>query len=104
MNRPNHTLINDQAAKAARWMHDEMERNKGVLSQDEAWKGVHEQFGADCAPRNENDCWLSKAVLTAFRKLTPDVIWDPAGKGWRQQRRNDALSAGARMLNSKSNS
>jgi len=82
-------------------MQDEMDRNDGVLTQDRAWKGVRERFGDTCALKNETDCWLSKAVLAAFRKLTPDTIWDPAGKRWRQQKRSDAVSGGGRMLNAK---
>ena len=100
--RADHTLASEQAAKAARWMHEEMERNQGVLTQNDAWNGVRERFGDAFAIKGETDCWLSKAVLSAFRKITPDTIWDPASKRWRKQNRNDTVNEGGRMLNAKS--
>lgn len=96
--RADHTQANEQAAQAARWMHEEMGRNQGELTQDDAWKGVRERFGDACAIKSDTDCWLSKAVLSAFRKLTPETVWDPTGRRWRQQRRNDAVNDGGRML------
>jgi len=100
--RNDHLQANEEATKAARWMHEEMGRNQGVLSLDDAWKGVRERFGEACAIKGETDAWLSRAVLSAFRKLTPDTIWDPAGKQWRKQHRSDAVNEGGRMLNAKS--
>ena len=82
-------------------MQQEMGRNNGILTQEQAWNGVRERFGADLAISGVSGSWLSKPVLSEFRKLTPDVIWDPTGKRWRQQRRRDALGDGSRMLGAK---
>lgn len=102
--RRDYQQVNDQAAEAARWMRDEMERREGVLAQDHAWEGVRERFGETCALKSETDRWLSRPVLTAFRKITPDVIWDPTGHQWRLPARSDTLAEGARMVTSKSKS
>jgi hypothetical protein len=90
-----------RAEKAAQWMRDELGRNDGTLTQDQAWKGVRERFGAELALNSASDSWLSKSVLSAFRKLTPDVVWDPAGRSWRNQKRGDAMANGARIVGSK---
>jgi hypothetical protein len=99
--REAHELRTARAAKAAKWMHDEMTRNSGALTQVQAWEGVRENFGPELALSNFTDSWLNRHVLSAFRKLTPDVIWEPAGKRWRAQRRSDAVNHGGRMLNQK---
>ena len=82
-------------------MRDEMSRNEGVLTLDEAWRGVREHFGDLCAVEGAAGNWLSKHVLSAFRKLTPDTIWDPTGKRWRLQKRSDSVNPGGRMLNAR---
>jgi hypothetical protein len=82
-------------------MRDEMVRKQGVLTLDEAWRGVREHFGDMCAVEGGQGNWLSKHVLSAFRKLTPDTVWDPAGGRWRAQKRNDSINAGSRMLNAR---
>jgi hypothetical protein len=89
-----------QAVEAAKWMQQELGRNNGTLTQEQAWNGIREKFGADLAISGETGCWLSKPVLSELRKLTPDVIWDPTGKRWRTQKRRDAVGSGARMLDS----
>lgn len=99
--RNNFVKSNQQADEAARWMRDELGRNDGVLTHDQAWTGVRERFGEECAIKGETDRWFSKAVLSAFRKLTPTAIWDPPGKRWRKQRPSDLLNDGGRMLNAK---
>jgi hypothetical protein len=75
-------LLNAQAAEAAQWMHEELQRNKGTLTLDAAWKGVHGLFGDTFAREGQDGQWLARPILTAFRKVTPNVIWDSAGKQW----------------------
>lgn len=87
-----HHAVNAAAAVAAQWMHEEMLRNKGTLTQEAAWNGVRERFGDTFARRDQAGCWFSKPILIAFRKLTADAVWDPAGKQW-QQRKTKAVDA-----------
>ena len=88
----------ESAAQAAKWMQEEMRRTEGVLTLDHAWDGVHQRFGSDLALRNDTDAWLCRTVLSAFRKLTPELIWDPVKKLWRSPRRADDRVEGARMI------
>jgi hypothetical protein len=99
--RSTFSKASEHATEAAEWMREQMGRNKGVLTLDDAWKGVRERFGDTCAIKGETGNWLSKAVLGAFRKLTPGTIWDPAGQRWRAQERGDSVNQGGRMLNAK---
>ena len=71
-----------QAAEAAQWMHKEMQRNHGILTQEAAWNGVLERFGQTFARKDETGCWFAKSILIAFRKLTPTCVWDSAGNRW----------------------
>jgi hypothetical protein len=95
--RKDQQTLNAQAQEAAQWMCDQMRRHKGTLTQEIAWKGLRELFGDTFARHDEQGGqWLSKAVLGAFRKLTPNVMWDPAGNRWVE--RQSADTDGARML------
>lgn len=73
------------AAEAAQWMHEEMQRNKGTLTQEAAWNGVLERFGKTFACKDETGSWLAKSVLIAFRQVAPTSVWDWAGKRWHER-------------------
>ncbi len=77
-------------------MQSELRRNKGTLTQEAAWKGVRERFGKTMAKDGQDGNWLVRPVLIAFRKLTPNVMWDPASKKW-QERRSEPVD-GVRMM------
>lgn len=81
-----HREMNSQAAEAAEWMHSELRRNNGSLTLDAAWKGIDKRYGSVLACGGTADRWLARPLLSAFRKLTPNVIWDSAEKRWLEQR------------------
>ncbi len=89
----NYQLVNAQAAEAAKWMQEELARNKGTLTLEAAWSGVREQFGETFACGDPNDAWLCKPILIAFRKITPNAMWDPAGKRWIDDRSSPTNTA-----------
>ena len=65
--------------EVAEWMYQELMRD-GELSQEHAYSGIREQFGAQFV-RGEK---IAKGVLMEWRNLTRDkVTWDLEDVKWR---------------------
>lgn len=76
--------------EAAQWMLDQFKANNHVLYQEHAASHLlhlHEDAIA-YFDANGNVC-IGKAVLAAFNKLTPDLIYERADKFWRDRLPSD---------------
>jgi hypothetical protein len=67
---------------AALWMLQEVENNE-VLTQQYAVSYICDHFGDSCFYyNNSGNLAISKGVLNAFRKISPQVVWSQHYKGW----------------------
>ena len=75
------------ATEIAKWMLDEYNRHGERLDQSYAAHNILRLFGDEHVHQNQNGNWaINKAVLDAFRKLTPeDVIWSRGYREWRKR-------------------
>lgn len=70
-------------AAAAKFMY-ELLASSGELRQDDAAQQLYTYFGEEHVYFNSQGNLAIKAdVLTAFRKLTPDVVWLKGSRYWR---------------------
>src|SRR2546428_127817 len=80
------------AAAVADWMLKELEKQDGVLHQEDAASQIADLFGERFTYESEetgNAC-IDKQVLAAFRRLTGDeVVWIRGEKVWRQRELGD---------------
>jgi hypothetical protein len=85
---------NDTPVVIARWMLKELEKQNGVLYQEEAAPRIAELFGEDfvCESDAGNAC-IKKEILSAFRRLTGDhVVWSRGDRLWRRREEGDAIT------------
>lgn len=77
-------------AEVAQWMADEVRRRRELHQEDCVWQ-IAKRFGKEHVYENVNgNPAISKAVLSAFRKLTEkDVIWIRSDRFWRLRERHD---------------
>lgn len=73
------------AADVAIWMLDALKKEDGLLYQHHVAYDIEEKFGEDFVYYNNNgNIAISKAVLSAFNKLTGDsVVWERGQRLWR---------------------
>ena len=74
------------AADVAQWMCGELQRQRGVLYQDEAASQIVERFGDDPFTyiNEHGNLAIDRGVLAAFRTLTKgSVVWDRSERLWR---------------------
>ena len=77
------------ASDVAAWMNEQI-RTKGELYQDHAFHDIDQLFGADFAYVSERGSLvIDPAVLRAFNKLTPDVVWSRTYRYWRLREPGD---------------
>ena len=86
------------AAEVAAWLAREV-RAAGELSQKDAVAAIEDQFGrGHVYPNPKGNPAISKAVLTAFGKLTKDdVLWVRGRRFWRLR---EAADGPGRIQNS----
>jgi hypothetical protein len=75
----------------ANWMLCELEKQDGVLYQEDAATQIADLFGERFTYENDwgNAC-VDKQVLAAFRKLTGDsVVWSSGERLWRRREKGD---------------
>jgi|SRR5580700_7613679 hypothetical protein len=90
-NPPEKTATADAVAG---WMLKELEKQDGVLHQDDAVSNIADLFGERFVYENDlgNAC-IAKQVLAAFRKLTGDsVVWSRGERLWRLRESGDELT------------
>jgi hypothetical protein len=88
-NLPDKTTI--EADAAAKWMLAELEKQDGVLYQEDAASQIADRFGERFVYENEsgNAC-IDRQVLAAFRKLTGEsVVWISGERLWRTRELGD---------------
>ena len=75
--------------EAARWMRDEVER-EGVLYQETAASRLLEESDDRLAYWDgDGNLCIGKAVLVAFRKLEPELVYERGDKFWRPREEYD---------------
>lgn len=79
------------ADTVARWMLSELEKQNGVLNQDDAAGQVADRFGGHFIYDNKaGNPAINREVLAAFRKLTGDsVVWSSGERLWRRRESGD---------------
>lgn len=76
-------------ADAADWMLRRVEKS-GVLHQDDAVSGVADKFGKGTTYENAaGNAAISKEVLAAFKKISPDIVWSRSERCWRKREKGD---------------
>jgi hypothetical protein len=75
----------------AGWMRQELEKQDGVLYQEDAASQIGDLFGEQFIYENPaGNPAIDKKVLAAFRKLTGDsVVWSSAERHWRRREVGD---------------
>lgn len=91
-NKNRHKEESPTADTVADWMLHELEKQNGVLYQDEAASQIADLFGEGFTYEHAdsgNAC-IDKKVLAAFRKLTRDsVVWSRGERLWRRREAGD---------------
>ena len=78
-----------ELALAAEWLLAEVERN-GVVHQDHAVSELESRFGNAVAYINDaGNPAIAKQVLTAFKAISPDVVWSRSERCWRKREKGD---------------
>lgn len=73
------------AQDVAVWMVDQLKRQK-FLYQETVVYQIKTAFGDDFVFINANGNYgIVKPVLTAFNKLTPDIVWSRGDRCWRER-------------------
>lgn len=74
------------AASVARWLVRRFEDGGGYLEREDAVCAVDATFGPPFSQTNERGhLSIAPEVLAAFRKLTPDAVWDHVDRAWRRR-------------------
>ena len=69
----------------AHWMLAQVERD-GTLYQEEAVTDIEDRFGDSFIYENENGgTGICRAVLSAFRKISDEVVWERGERLWRKR-------------------
>ncbi|MEY9884968.1 hypothetical protein [Bradyrhizobium sp. USDA 329] len=72
-------------SEVAQFMLDELKR-VSFLYQEQVVHDIQQKFGDDFVYLNENGNYaISKKVLTVFRQLAPDVVWERGERMWRER-------------------
>lgn len=75
--------------EAAEWMLRRVEKS-GVLHQDDAVGGVADNFGKCLTTENAaGNPVISKQVLTAFKNISPHIVWSRGERCWRKREKGD---------------
>lgn len=62
------------------------EAGRGYLAQDDAALGIENTFGEPWVYYNDRGgLAINRAVLSAFKKMTPGAVWDRSEKAWRKR-------------------
>jgi len=62
----------------------------GELYQDQAFHDIEQMFGPEFAYVNDRGSLsIDAAVLRAFNKLTPDIVWSRTYRYWRRREPGD---------------
>lgn len=73
------------AVDVAQFMAGELAA-RGSLYQEDVVYQIERRFGSEFTYTNENgNQAISRRVLTEFRKLTPDAVWERGSRMWRQR-------------------
>ena len=75
----------------ANWMLEKI-KSDGVLDQEVAVDHIFKKFGGGFTYENDSgNLAISKKVLSAFRKLTEEiVVWERGERRWRMRDKSDA--------------
>ncbi len=86
MPKSSHTAID-----VAVWMLKRLERDGGVLSQEDAAVGIESKFGEPFVRVSDSGgLSIDKGVLAEFRALTEKtVVWDRTERLWRKREKAD---------------
>lgn len=77
------------ARDVAKWMAAKVDSGS-ILYQDAAASQIRAQFGEQYVYMNKNrNLAINKNVLTEFRNLAPDAVWERGARCWRQRRSYD---------------
>lgn len=78
------------ATDVAQWMLSVIQE-QGELSQNNAYYQINKQFGTGFTTvTNSGSPSISRSVLTAFKKISDEVIWERGDKKWRKREFYDA--------------
>lgn len=84
------------AKEVASWMVQQLDLQR-ELYQEDIVDELAASFGSEFVYENENgNLAIHQRVLTEFRKLTPDVVWERGERMWR--RRHPGDSPGRRQV------
>lgn len=74
----------------AKHLVERFEAANGYLAQDDAAQEVENAFGEPFVYYNDaGNLAIARDVLDAFRKQTPDVVWDRTERAWRRRGHGD---------------
>jgi hypothetical protein len=77
-------------ADVARWMLAQVEAEDS-LYQDDAAAEIERRFGSAFIYENDNgNPAISRAVLSAFRKISENVVWERSERMWRKREEYDS--------------
>jgi hypothetical protein len=87
----NNTTDKTTPSDVAQWMLSVIQE-RGELSQNNAFYEINKQFGSGFTTiTNSGSPSIKGSVLTAFRKISDDiVIWERGDKKWRKREFYDA--------------
>ena len=78
------------AADVAQWMLSVIEE-QGELTQNNAYYQINKQFGSGFTTvTNSGSPSIKSGVLTAFKKISDDIVWERGEKKWRKRQFYDA--------------
>jgi hypothetical protein len=87
----NNETTKTTASDVAQWMLDTIQE-QGELTQNNAYYFINKQFGTGFTTvTNSGSPSINRSVLTAFKKISDDVvIWERGDKKWRKREFYDA--------------
>jgi hypothetical protein len=78
------------SSDVAEWMLSVIQEH-GELSQNNAFYEINKRFGSGFTSiSNSGVPSVGSGVLTAFRKISDDIIWERSDKKWRKREFYDA--------------
>lgn len=76
----------------ARWLLDQITSERLVYQETVVYE-IKSKFGDAFVDTNDNgNLVVSRKVLTKFRKISPDVVWDRGDRCWRVRESRDNAS------------
>lgn len=74
---------------ASEWMLRQVNKS-GTLYQDDAVGRIADKFGKGVTTENAaGNPAISKAVLAAFKELSPHIVWSRSERCWRKREKGD---------------